>query len=138
MRGAAKHIDPIVQYIHRDLTHRLRSIGKENDFMLLRNHTDLFHRHDHAGLIVGVHHGDQNGVRTNRGFKYRRINATSSINRQHGNFRANAFQIVTGIQHRFVFNRCGDDVLPLAAVHFVCAAYGQVHRLRCTGCKNDL
>jgi hypothetical protein len=71
---------------------------------------NLGQRLQRADLVVGVHRGDQDGVRTQRLLELRRVKSAVAADRQAGDAEPEAGQSIAGGLGRGVLDRRGDDV----------------------------
>src|SRR5262249_4998854 len=67
-----------------------------------------------------------------------RINATVALNRQVSHLESVLFQALAGVEHSFVFDRLGDDVIALLAVHLGDALDHQVVAFSGSASEDDL
>src|SRR5690554_917775 len=91
-----------------------------------------------ADLVVDVHDGDQNAVLAQRILNLLRMNYAFLVRIQIGNFKTFTLQLAHGVQHGFVFDFGGNQVLALAAVEIGHALDGQVVGLGGTRGPDDL
>ncbi len=85
----------------------------EEDVILRGDFADFFQRLNDAELIVGVHDGDQGGLRTNGIADGFGIDEAVFVDGEISHFDGAAgifFQELTGIENGFVFDLSGDDV----------------------------
>ena len=76
---------------------------------------DLVDRLERAEFVVGVHHGDQHGVRPQRAADIVRVHNAIAADRHAGDFDASPFERLAGVQHRMMLDGRGDDVARLRA-----------------------
>src|SRR5690349_11181026 len=90
--------------IKRHCTSSLYSIYVERNFFGPADASDLSYRFYRANLIISIHNRDEDGRISNRSSNVVGINAPIPINWQIRRFEAKAFQILTGMQYRMMFN----------------------------------
>ena len=61
--GQAQQVDVLRLHVDGQVSRRLHGVGVEQDALLPAQRTDLLDGLDRADLVVGVHDGDQRGVR---------------------------------------------------------------------------
>ena len=138
MPAGRKQVNMTVPDIDRQMPIHLHRIGMEQNTLLCSNLTDLPDRLDRSDLIIGIHHGNQYSIRTNRPFQLLYINNPVAVHIQIRNFRPLLFQIFTGMQHRMMlYLRC-DNVLPLIAVCLIHPFNRPVIRLRTASGEKNL
>ena len=94
----------------------LHRIGVEQNPVLLRDGSDLLYRLDGADLVVGKHHGYQDGVGTDGLPELIQLHRAELIHVQIGDLKSVLFQVFAGVQDRVVLDLRGDDVLSLRLV----------------------
>ena len=77
---------------------------------------DLLQGLQNPGLVVGVHDGNQDGLRPQCAAQLTGRNQAVTVHIQIGDLRAILFQEGTGIQHCLVFGFGGDDVIAFGTV----------------------
>ena len=127
-------VDAQLTHADRNAAGRLDAVGVEESAGGTREGGDLAHRLQDAGLIIGVHDGDQGGGGAQRAPDVIHANQAVAADGQPGDFRtflfqAFAFQMGAGIEHRGVFDGAGNHVLRPARVSHH-AENGQVIGLR--------
>ncbi len=96
--------------IHRDLAGGLHAIDVKSHTGLSRDRRDLFYRLDRPQFVISVHHGNENGVRTQcRAYV---IGIDNPI-RSHADIRR--IELPTNIQHRGMLNRRSYNMSALAS-----------------------
>src|SRR6267378_2940541 len=111
--GDGEQVDIVLLDVDWDFANRLHTIDREDNAVFLGDLADFRHRIDDANLVVGIHDGDQNRFRRNRFTHVFRVDAAIALNRQIGDFVAVLFQALTGVEHSFMLNSLGDDVIAL-------------------------
>src|SRR5882762_7483615 len=135
--GDGEQVDIVLLDVDWDFANRLHTIDREDNAVFLGNLSDFRHGIDDANLIVGIHDGDQNCFRRNRFTHVFRVDAAIALYRQIGDFVAVLFEALTGVEHSFMLNGLGDDVIALFAVHFGDALDHQVVGFGRTAGKDD-
>ncbi len=79
---------------------------------------DLADRLDHPDLVVGEHHGDQDGRRPDRGLEVIQIDQPLVIDAQPGHFTAQPFDMTAAVQHRLVFGSHRNHMIPFGGIGF--------------------
>src|SRR5581483_4285611 len=123
VRGEGKQIHAEFVNVHGELSNGLHGVGVKVDIVLRRDAADFLERLDGAEFVVGVHDGNEAGVRAN-GFANRfGIDEAIAIHRQVGDTDASpanvffgatcrgGFNRLAGVEDGFVFEVGGDDVL---------------------------
>src|SRR4030095_6294564 len=82
----------------------------EENALFMGNTGNVRNRLNRADLVVSVHHGNQNGLWSNRTLHIVRIHATVSIHRQVRHRGAKPFKKPTRIDDSRMFNLRRDDV----------------------------
>ena len=116
MGRQTQQINSIGLHIHRDFSHRLGGIGKKENTFFFRNVSDLLNRHDHACLVIGIHHSDQYRIRPDGFTNGQRIHTPALVYRQYGHLCSDGLQVLTGIQHGLMLHRRSDNVLPFRGI----------------------
>jgi hypothetical protein len=70
-----------------------------------------------TNFIVGVHDADQDRLVGNGALEHLHIDSTVAHDREVGNAAALLFQVLAGIENRFVFRSRGDDVVAFFGIH---------------------
>ena len=68
---------------------------------------------DRADFVVGVHHGDEDGLVRDRPADVFRVHQPVLIHRQIGELHPALFQHLRGVEHRVMLDLRGDDVIAL-------------------------
>ena len=110
MAGNGKQIDPELVDSSRYLTDRLCGIGVERYAVLSRDACALFDRLNRTGLVVRVHHANENGVTGDDATDIIGIDEAGVVDRQVGDTRSLPLQKLAWDQDRGVLNLCRDDV----------------------------
>ena len=105
----AEQIDPQGLHVEGDVAHRLGGVAMEQNPMAPAQRRNLRQRLEHADLVVGGHHRNQQGVGADRCRQLPQIHQTIRLDRQHGEREAMARQPGHRIEHRPVFGRQGDQ-----------------------------
>jgi len=87
--------------------------------------------------LIGVHDGDQDRFRRNCRFQIVQADAAIALHWQIGHFKAVLLEVFAGIQHRFVLDGLGDDVIALFAEHLRDALDHQVVGFRGAAGEDD-
>ena len=124
--------------IHRDFTSRLGCVRVKDDAMLTCNRCNFPHRLDSADLVVGMHHGDEDGLRRYGSFKFLEADGAMMIDRQPGDLKAFLFQKSANLCHSRMLDAAGDDVVSLMTVLMDSAFDGQVVGFAPTAGEDDL
>ncbi len=83
-------------------------------------------RLDHADFVIGVHDRDENGFVGDRFAQHVEIDQAIAFHRQIGDAVAVLFELLAGIENRFVLGRRGDDVVAFFGIHLGHAFDGKV------------
>ena len=137
MGGESHQVNAIFIHIHRNFSDGLCGIAEYQYAVFAGNGTDFLHRHDGANFIIGIHDGDQDRIGFDRGFQFCQVDQSVVFYFQVGHFPAFFFNMLAGIQHRFMFDIAGDDMVALAGIHFENAFDRQVIPFSSTGSKDD-
>ena len=121
-----------------DLAGGLGRVHVEDDALLAADLAQRGDVLDDADLVVDHHHRHQDGIRAQRSLERIEAEQTIVLDIQVGHFKALAFELPTGIQHRLVFGLDGNDVLAALGVEIRRALDGQVVRLGGAGSPDDL
>src|SRR5258705_8362956 len=116
--GDREQVDVVLLDVDWNFANSLHTIDGENNAVFLGDLADFRHRIDDANLIVGIHDGNQNRFWGNRFTHVFRVDAAIALHRQIGDFVAVLFQALTGVEHSFMLDGLGNDVIALFAVHF--------------------
>ena len=140
VRGQRQQVH--VQHLHvqRKIAAGLHRVGVEGNAVLSGDGADLGDRFDRAHLVVGVHHADQRGVRSNRRGYGRRLHQASAVHRQDRHLEVEVpGQVGRGVQHSVVLDGRGDDVpAPAGRLRQPDAAQRQVVALGAAPGEHDL
>ena len=69
-----------------------------------------------ANLIIGIHHGDQYRIRTNRSSQLLQLYHSIFIHVQISHLKAFLLQPLAGVEYGVMLNLCGNNMLSLAAI----------------------
>ena len=116
MPAGTEHVDAAFIHVNRKLSVGLYRIRMEKNIMLSGNFPDFLNRLDRSYLIVGIHYGNQNGIRTDSFLKLVQLNYTIFVHIYVGDFTAIFFKIFTGMQYRMMFNLRCDNMLSLGCI----------------------
>ena len=121
--------------IDRKLPETLYHIDMEQCLALFL--CDFFDRLDRTGLVVHVHHRDQDDIIIHRLIKSVHIEDAAVIDRQQNRLKAFFSEPCVRLQHSRMFDRAGQDLFPAPAA-FVCRTEdGRIVRLRAAGREED-
>src|SRR5215470_12113543 len=84
--GDGEEVDAQGVDVERNFSSRLHGVGVKENIVLRSDAADFFERLDGAEFVVGVHHGDQCGLRADGIAKGFRIDETVCVNGKIGNF----------------------------------------------------
>jgi len=110
VRGNGKKIDAESFYVERNFSGGLYGVGVEINVTLRGEFSDLRERLHGAEFVVGVHDGDERGVRAKRFFDLIHGDDAAGIYREVGDSNAVFFESLAGVEDGFVFDVGGDDV----------------------------
>ncbi len=110
-------VDTIAFHVHRDLAHRLRSVGEHQGAFLMGNISDLTNRCDRAYLVVGIHYRNHDGLIGNHALQLIEVDIALVVNFQVGHLSTHLFDMLAGIQNGLVLGGDGNDMIAFAAVH---------------------
>ena len=138
MTGEGEHIDVLLGHVDFQMAHSLDGVGVENYTGLTADGTDFGNGQHRADLVVGIHHGDQAGIRANSSLHLLSGDVVTLGHIQISDFKAFLFQPLEGVQHGMVLKGGGDDVLFV----FPCAKTGSgddglIVRLAAAGGEGD-
>ena len=111
MGGQREHVHRQLRQVDRHMSHRLHGIGVKQHTLFTADCSDLCNGFDRANFIVGKHHTDQTGVRTNCRLHRFRCNHTGFRNRQQRHGKALLLQLLQGVKNGVVLDRGGNEVL---------------------------
>jgi len=111
VRGDGKKIDAEGFYIERNFSGGLHGVGVEIDIALRGEFADLSERLHGAEFVVGVHDGDERGVRAKGFFDLVDSDDAVGIDREISDGHAVLFERLAGVEDGFVFDVGGDDML---------------------------
>ena len=121
------------------MTRSLHGVGVEQHALFMADRADLRDRQDGADLVVGVHGGDQAGVRPDGVRHLLGGDGADGADRQQFHLEALFFQFLQGVEHGVVFKSGGDDVLfALALADAGGGDQSLVVRLAAAGGKGNL
>ena len=106
--GERKEIDIQRVYVDGNFAGGLDSVRVEINLVLFGDAADFFQRVNGAELVVGVHHGDENGFRADRALEGLPIDKPFAADRQVCEGHTVLFRRLARIQNGFVFNGGGD------------------------------
>lgn len=110
MSADADEVNSRVLEIWDAFAETLRGVHVEKRFVLAESVGDFVQRLDDAGLIVHVHHGNEKGVRSQRGGDLAGRNRAAGIGLQEGDGKSEFAEKFERFQNRLVFDGGGDDV----------------------------
>src|SRR6266853_2909655 len=116
--GYREQVNVVLLDVDWNFADRLHTIDGEDNAVFLGNLADFRHGIDDANLVVGIHDGDKNCFRRNGFTHVFRVDAAIALHRQICDFIAVLFEALTGVEHGFMLDGLGDDVIALFAVHF--------------------
>ena len=93
-------VAPEPPHVERDLPRALHRIDVEERARIGRNFADLFHRLQHAGLVIRQHHADQSRLRPHRPANLFRIDQSIRARRNKRHLRAALRDTLCSAQHR--------------------------------------
>ena len=99
-------------HVHGDLAHALGRIGVERHSRFPGQGADFPDGLDSAGLVVGMHHADQDGIGPEGSTHLIRVHPAGSVHRQDSHFKPLGLQKSAGGQHRGVLRGHGNEVPP--------------------------
>src|SRR5579859_6487154 len=113
-----QEVDVVLLNVHGDFANGLHTVyGKENP-ALFGNLADFRDGVDDANFVIGVHDGDQNRGRLNGRFQTVQADTPILLHRQIGDLETMLLKVLASIEHSFVLDGLGDDVVALLAEHF--------------------
>ncbi len=137
--GEGQKINVVFLHVDGDVAHSLDRVGVEENAGPAADGADLPDGLDGADLVVGVHDGDQAGLRRDGGLHLLGRHQTVAVDVQISDGEALFFQLLQGVEHGVVLKGRGDDVglaLPLAPGGH--GANGLVVGLGAAGGEGDL
>src|SRR4029077_20163088 len=109
--GEGKQVELEGLYVNRDLADGLHRVSVEVDVSVSSDAADLLKRLDGAEFVVGMHNGDENRSRADSIAQIVEIDQAIAVYGEIGNANTLFFKSLTGVEHCFVFDGGGDDVL---------------------------
>ena len=120
------------------MAHRLHRVNVEQYPGGPGNGSDLGHGLNGADLIVGSHHGDQDGIGPEGGLHRRRVHPALGVHRQVGHLIALLFQVLGRVEDGVVLDGGGNDVPALLLTELRHPAQGPVVGLGAAGGEIEL
>ena len=118
MCADGQQVDVVLLNVNGNFAHRLHAIHCKENPVFLGNLADFRDGVDHANFIVGVHDGDQNRGRLDGCFQVVQADAAVTLHRQIANLKTMLLQVLASVEHGFVLDRLGNDVVAFLAEHF--------------------
>ena len=109
----------------------------EEHAALVAQRANLANGLQRANLVVGGHDRHQDGLVIHGALQVVEIDAAVLLHRQVGDAESVLLQALAGVEHRFVLDGLGDDVIALFLVHLGDALDGKVVALGGAGGKDD-
>ena len=116
----------------------LGGVGVEQDAARPGQAADRGQRLQHADLVVGRHHADQDRLRLEGRFERREIDQAVGADRQHRHAAAARLEVPAGVEHRAMLGRHRHDVVAAIARALGHALDRQVVRLGGAAREDDV
>ena len=139
VRRQRQQVDAERTHVDRDLSRRLHGVGVHQRAVLVRNGRQLADWLNRSDLVVGVHHRHQRRLRGHGLPQPRGRDNARVVNGEERGAPAAARQRPQGVQHRFMLEGAGDQVLaPGRFTGLRNAADGEVVRFGAAGGEDHL
>src|SRR5206468_3464318 len=138
MRRARQKVDAHGLDVDRDLADGLGGVGVEEDALSLGQLADGRDILDGADLVVGEHHGDQDGLVRERLADLLDVDETVGLHRHVGHLKPLPLEALERVDARALLDDGGDDVVAFLLVHLGRALEGEVDRLGAARGEHEL
>ena len=126
-------------FLHRDgyLSICLHCICMKENAMTMCDLADLMNLFNRSNLVIGIHYGNQDRIRSNRTLNFLQTDKAFPVNIQIGNLVSQFCKPFTSVKDCRMLNLCRDNMLSFIPVCLRNSLYSPVVRFCPTTCKKN-